>query len=158
MNDLVYIGFITGPFGLKGELKLSSDSNHLDKIFREGNKFYIDNQEYVLKKYHFHKTHLVTFAGYDDINKINDFLKKEVYISKKDLHLQPGEYLYVELLGCKIIDSGKELGIVEDLLCSKNGIFIKCGNLIIPLIDKYLEKVDTSAKIIYVKGSGELIL
>lgn len=158
MDNLVYIGYITGPFGLKGELKVSSESNHLDKIFKIGNKFYINNKEYIIKKYHFHKTHLVTFEGFEDINLINDLLKKDIYVSREELNLQEGEYLYIDLIGCKIIDGSDEIGIVDDLLYNKNTIFIKSGNLIIPIIDKYLEKVDTKEKIIYVKGSKELML
>jgi len=158
MTDLVYIGFITGPFGLKGQLKVSSDSNHLDKIFKIGNKVYIENNEYVIKDYHLHKGHLITLENYDDINKINDLLKKEIYVSRSSLNLKDDEYLYIDLLGCKIIDNNKEIGIVDDLLYNKNIIFIKSDNLIIPIIDKYFESVDTREKIIYVKSSEELIL
>lgn len=158
MTDLVYVGFITGPFGLKGQLKVSSDSNHIDKIFKIGNKIYIDNNEYVIKDYHLHKGHLITLEGYEDINKINDLLKKEIYVSRSSLELSDDDYLYIDLLGCKIIDNEEVIGIVEDLLYNKNTIFIKSGNLIIPIIDKYFEKVDTKEKIIYVKSSKELVL
>ena len=158
MTDLVYVGFITGPFGLKGELKISSESNHLDKVFKEGNILYIEGKEYILKRYHIHKGHLITFEGYEDINKLDPLLKKEVFIKRSSLNLCDDEYLYVELLGCKIVDDGQVIGTVEDLLYNKNNIFIKSDNLIIPIIDKYLEKVDIRKKIIYVKGSKELIL
>ena len=158
MNDLVYVGYITGPFGLKGELKIASESNHLDKIFKEGNLLYIDNNSYIIKRYHFHKTHLITFEGFDDINKVDDLLKKDVYVSRSSLNLNSDEYLYIDLLNCKIIDGTKEIGMVDDLLYNKNTIFLKSGNLIIPIIDKYIEKIDTIKKIIYVKGSKELML
>lgn len=158
MNDLVYVGYITGPFGLKGEVKVSSDSNHLDKIFKVGNVLNIDNQEYIIKKYHFHKTHLLTFEGYEDINKIEELLKKEVFIKRSDIALKNDEYLYADLLNCMIVDNEKEIGTVEDLLYNKNTVFIKSGNLIIPIIDKYFERVDIEKKIIYVKESEELML
>ncbi len=158
MNDLVYVGYITGPFGLKGELKVSSESNHLDKIFKEGNLIYIDNNPYIIKTYHFHKTNLVKFDGYEDINLVDKLLKKEVYVSRSSLDLNSDEYLYIDLLDCKIVDNDQALGQVEDLLYNKNTIFVKSGSLIIPIIDKYIEKVDTNEKIIYVKGSKELML
>ena len=158
MNDLVYIGYITGPFGLKGELKVLSESNHLDKIFKEGNILYIDNNKYVLKKYHFHKNHLLTFDGYEDINKINDLLKKDIYISRSNLNLEDGEYLYIDLLGCQILADGQSFGVVEELLSNKNTIFLKSGNLIVPINEKYIEKVDTKEKIVYGKSIKELQL
>ena len=158
MNDLVYVGYLSSPFGLKGEVKVLSDSNHLDKIFKVGNKFYIDNKEYEIIKYHFHKNHLVTFKNLEDINKLDEILKKDVYISRSSLNLNDDEFLYIDLIGMKIIEDNKEIGVVEDLLYNKNTIFIKCGSLIIPLIEKYLEKVDTKGKMIYVKNSKELVL
>ena len=30
---LLYIGYITGPFGLKGEVKILSETNHKNDIF-----------------------------------------------------------------------------------------------------------------------------
>ena len=40
---LLYIGYITGPFGLKGEVKILSETNHKNDIFKVGNSLYIDN-------------------------------------------------------------------------------------------------------------------
>ena len=57
-----------------------------------------------------------------------------------------------------IVGNEKEIGTVEDLLYNKNTVFIKSGNLIIPIIDKYFESVDIEKKIIYVKESEELML
>ena len=158
MNDLVYVGYISGPFGLKGQLKVITDSNHLDKIFVVKNTLYIDNNPYQIKSYQFHKHHSITFEGYEDINQVDNLIKKDVYIKRCDLNLGINEYLLNDLLGCKIIDNNKEIGNVEDVLLSKHTYFIKSGELIIPMIDKYIERVDTKDKIIYVKGSKELIL
>jgi len=158
MNNLVYVGYISGPFGIKGELKIISDSNHLDKIFKEGNNLIIDNNEYQIIKYHFHKHHLVTFEGFEDINLINDLVKKDVYIKRESINLNDGEYLYADLIGCKIVDDGKKIGVVTDLLYNKKNIYIKSNNLIIPLVSKYFEKLDFENKIVYVKASKELML
>lgn len=159
MDEIFYIGFISGPFGIKGEVKLISDTNFSDKVFKVGNNLYIDDKPYKISNYHIHKNnHLITFEGYEDINKINDLIKKDVYINIKEIDLEDNEYLYIELLGYKIIDDNKELGTVEDILLSKKDFYVKCGNLIIPMIPKYLDRVDKVNKIVYVKNSGELIL
>ena len=44
---LLYIGYITGPFGLKGEVKILSETNHKNDIFKVGNSLYIDNKNVV---------------------------------------------------------------------------------------------------------------
>ena len=159
MNNLIYIGYITGPFGLKGEVKVLSDNNHLDKIFIVGNKLIIDNNEVFIKTCRKHQNYyLITFYGFNDINQINQFLKKDIYISRKDLQLKDDEFLYSEIIGFDIIDTNKKIGVVEELLLNKDTVYIKSDNLIIPLIPKYLEKVDSNTKIVYVKSSRELIL
>lgn len=159
MDNLLYIGFISGCFGLKGELKVISDSNHLDKVFKINNYLYIDNNKYKIINYHMHKNyHLITFEGYDDINKCDNFIKKDVYVNKNDLNLKNDEYLYIELIGFKIVDEGEKIGVVDEILLNKNTTFIKSGNLIIPLNAIYFDRVDTSNQTIYVKNSKELCL
>ena len=159
MDEIYYIGFISGPFGIKGEVKLISDTNLADKVFKVGNKLYIDDVAYKISNYHIHKNnHLITFEGYEDINKLDNFFKKDVYVNIKELNLNDDEYLYVELLGYKIVDNDIELGVVEDILLSKKDFYIKNGNLIIPMIPTYLIKVDKINKIIYVNNTKELRL
>lgn len=159
MDKLISIGFITGPFGLKGELKIISDENHLDKIFKIGNALYIDNNKYIIKTYRLQKNHhLVSFDGFEDINKIENLIKKNVYINKEDLSLENNEYLYIELYDLDIIDNNEIIGKVEEILFNKTTTFIKSGNLIIPMIPKYFDKVDLKNKKVYVKDTKELIL
>ena len=50
MDEIFYIGFISGPFGIKGEVKLISDTNFSDKVFKVGNNLYIDDKPYKIKK------------------------------------------------------------------------------------------------------------
>ena len=159
MNDMIFIGSITGPFGLKGEVKVYCESNHQDKIFNSGMTFYIDDNPYVIKNAHIHKNnYLVLFEGVNDIKDIDNILKKEIYIRREDLNLKDGEYLTSELFGLTIKDSEKNIGIVKEILYNKNNFFIKCDNLIIPLNEKYIEKVDITKQCIYVKDIQELIL
>lgn len=159
MTDLLYLGYISGVFGLKGEVKLITDETHLDKILKPGNHLYIDNKEYTLVNYHYHNNHhLVTFDGFEDINKVDELLKKDVFFKKSEISLKDNEYLYIELIGFDIIDDNQKIGVVEEILFNKKCTFIKSGNLIIPLIDKYFEKVDLANKKIIVNNSKELML
>ena len=154
---MINVGFISGPFGIKGEIKVISNVNHLDKIFKIGNSLYINNQKYIIKNSHIHKNnYLLLFNELDNINKLDNILKKDIYIKREDINLNNNEYLNIELINCKVIDN-KEIGIVKEVLFNKKDLFIKLNNnIIIPLVDKYLVKVDINNKIIYVKNSNEL--
>ena len=154
---MINVGFISGPFGIKGEIKVISNVNHLDKIFKIGNSLYINNQKYIIKNSHIHKNnYLLLFNELDNINKLDNILKKDIYIKREDINLNNNEYLNIELINCRVIDN-KEIGIVKEVLFNKKDLFIKLNNnIIIPLVDKYLVKVDINNKIIYVKNSNEL--
>lgn len=159
MNDLIKIGIISGPVGLKGELKIISQERFQDRLFKVGNRIYINNKEYIIKTSRlFKNNYIISLEGYESINLIDDFLNQEIFIKKSDSFLKKNEYLYSELFGFKIVDNQEEIGIVKEILLNKNNAFIKCNKLIIPLIDKYLELVDLDNKIIYVKNSKELML
>lgn len=159
MDSFYYIGYTSSPFGLKGEIKVISDTNLPEKVFKVGNSLYIDDVPYKIKNYHMHKfNHLVIFEGYDDINKLDPILKRDLYIKIEDLNLPEDEYLYIELIGYQIIDDNNEIGTVDEILLAKKDFYIKSGDLIIPMIDKYLVKVDKDNRKIIVRDSKELIL
>ena len=58
---LLYIGYITGPFGLKGEVKILSETNHKNDIFKVGNSLYIDNKKYIKYKF-IPKSYILAFT------------------------------------------------------------------------------------------------
>lgn len=158
MNDLIYVGYITSFFGLNGEVKIACESNHKDKIFMPNNTLIIDNQEYNIKSYRNHKnSELVSFENLDSINKCEHLLKKEVFIKRKDINLKENEYLYIELLGCSIINDGKVIGKVDELLYNKKNMFIKWDEKIVPIIDNYIDRIDIMNKTIYLKNAQELL-
>ena len=159
MNDLINVGFISGPVGLKGEIKIVSQERFLDRLLKIGNKIYINNNEYLIKTSRlFKNNYIISLDGYDNINLIDCFLQKNIFIKKSESSLNKNEYLYSELFGFKIIDNQKEIGVVQEILLNKNNSFIKSGKLIIPIIDKYIEKIDLDNRIINVKNSKELML
>lgn len=159
MDNNIYIGYLSGPFGIKGEVKLLYENNHFDKVLKKGNKLLINNEPYVIKSVRNHKNnYLVLFEGFEDINLIDGLLKKDVYIKRDDVLLAKDEFFYSDLYDCAIICNTEKIGVVQDVLYNKQGIFIKDGTLIIPLVPKYFDFVDIEAKIIYVKDCKELIL
>lgn len=157
MNDYINVGFLSSPFGLKGEIKVLSNLNHLDKIFKVGNTLRIDNNDYIIKTYRFHKKNVfISFEAYEDINKIDSVLKKEIFIKRSAILLEDNEYLYSDIINAKVISNNKEIGIVEDIMPMEKYPIIRVGKLLIPLNEHFLEKVDIDLKIVYVNFIKEL--
>lgn len=103
MAKKVYIGKTHGPFGIKGEIKLSFESNLKEKVLIKGNRLIIDDISYeIINIRSNNKYELITFKGHEDINLINDLINKEIYFDKESIDLK-GEYFYDELLDRKSV-------------------------------------------------------
>lgn len=154
--DKIYVGFLSSPFGLKGEIKVLSDSNFQERIFKKGSKLYINEKKYIINSSKIiKKNYVIAFEGYDDINQIDFLLKNDIYINKEDYDFKDNEFLYIELLDMQI-DSDMGQFSIDDILLGKKEVFFKCGNLIIPYNEKYIVRIDKASKIIYAKNVGDL--
>ena len=63
--DLVYVGKIVNTHGIKGELRIKSDFERKELVFKIGNKIIIENVEHIIRTYRFHKI-------FDIFNFFND--------------------------------------------------------------------------------------
>jgi 16S rRNA processing protein RimM len=137
MNNLVWVGSSAGPVGLKGEIKIITDINHQDKIFKVNNKLWINNVSYIIKTVReFKHNYIVSFEQFDDINQIDLLLHQDIFMNKEDIGLDKNEFLFSEIINFAIIDNQKKIGVVKEILLNKKDYFIKDGSLIIPMIDK----------------------
>lgn len=156
MENKIYIGYITSYFGLKGEVKVKSDTNNKQKVFAPGNGIFIDNKRYIISKSNLNNKIIIALDGFNSIEDIEPFIKKDIYVTRESINLSDDEYLLSELMGMEIIDNNISLGYVKEILLSKKVNYIKNGNLIIPLDKPYLAKVDVINRKVYVNGSKEL--
>ena len=72
MNNYVFVGKIVNSFGIKGELKIRSDFEYKDRIFKNNFNIFIGNDKLkeVISSYRIHKGYdLITLVGYTNITK-----------------------------------------------------------------------------------------
>jgi len=152
------IGQVTGFHGLKGELKILSDINLKEKVFKIGNILEINNKNLIIKTYRIHKKYdLISFENYEDINLIEDFFNKEVFVDKNNLELKEKEYLEIELIGFKVYENDLFLGKVIDIQKSISYNYIVINNsFLIPLIKEYIIDVNLKEKVIKTKDAKYL--
>ncbi|WRK54850.1 ribosome maturation factor RimM [Coprobacillaceae bacterium CR2/5/TPMF4] len=119
--DKIKVGKIVGTHGLKGEVKIRSNSDFADERFKVGNDLIIksQNQEIVLKiaTVRMHKgNYLVSFENHQNINLIEKYIGSFVYGEKDQSLLDEDEYFYSDLVGMKAVSTeGKEIGIVTSV-------------------------------------------
>ncbi len=151
---LLYVGNITGPFGVKGEVKVLSETNHKNEIFKVGNYLYIDEKKYLITSVKQNpKCEIIKFEGIDDISLTDEILKKEVYVNKDDLNV---DFLTIELINMDVYEKDRYIGKVKEILLSKKYNYLKICDIIVPIIDNFIEKIDFENNVIYVKNMGDL--
>lgn len=116
--EYIYIGKIVNTHGIKGELRIRSDFEYKDRVFKKGFNLYIgkDKIKEEINSYRHHKEfEMVTFIEYNNINQVLKYLKEDVYILKEDLNLNEYEYLEKELIGFSVIKDNEVVGEVIDI-------------------------------------------
>lgn len=153
----VYVGKFLGTHGLKGEIKLKSNFEYIDRILKKGFNFYIgDNKnKEIFSNYRIHKgNYLVVFKGLEDINLIEKYINKKVYVLRDDLNLDANSLVYEDYIGLSCYFNDEFFGMVEDIVDYGRGnyVFIIQGEkeIIIPFSNNFIDKVKDN--IIYFKN------
>ena len=151
--ELNYIGKITQTHGLKGELKIKAETDFIDERFDVGAKvYYKDKDEYKELEVKTHRSmqgyELVSFLGFDDIDKVMFLRNKELYAEKDESLLDEDEYFYSDYIGLDVYQFDLLKGKVKDI----DESFPQCDYLVIetlsgkeklvPFIDEFISEVD----------------
>lgn len=161
LMDLVYVGKIVGTHGIKGELRIRSDFEKKDLVFKVGNKIIIDNSEHIIRSYRYHKIFdMITIDELTNINDVLCFVGKNVYVSRVSLKLRDKDYLLSDLIGLDVVFNDTVYGCVKDY---SNGInpLLKIHfkkNYYIPINSNYIIEVDLVNKRIIVDNIEGLII
>ena len=156
----INVGKIVNTFGIKGELKIVSRFEMPERVFKKGNYLRINNINYRITNARFHHyNYLIEIDDIKDINKVEFLIGNDVYFNEEDLHLSNDEYLISELVGYKVIDNNKEIGIVTDYDNNEINPLIKINDeFYIPIKGEFIDKVDKDNFKIYTKNVEELML
>lgn len=157
--EYIYIGKIVNTHGIKGELRILSDFEYKDRIFKKGFNLYIgkDKIKEEINTYRHHKEfEMVTFNEYNNINQVLKYLKENVYILKEDLNLKDDEYLEKELIGFDVVEESEVVGKVINIekTSPTNKIMeinYKGKKVLLPYHKDFILKLDLQNKKIEVK-------
>lgn len=162
--DFVYVGKIVNTHGIKGELRIKSDFERKELVFKEGVTLYI-GKGFVPEKitsYRKHKDYdMVTFLGYDNINQVLNYKQMDVYVKREDLKLGSNDYLLQDIIGFNVLENGENLGKVKEIVYNGSSILLYVEaekNFYIPYNDEYIKKVNLKEKNIEVYNAKDLII
>lgn len=159
--DLVYVGKIVNTHGIKGELRIRSDFEKKDLVFKVGGRIIIDKEEHIIRSYRVHKVFdMITIDELDNINDVLCYVGKNVYVSRDSLKLSKKDYLLSDLIGLNVVFNDKVYGIVKDYSNDLNPLLqIEYDtNYFIPINSNYIIDVDLENKKIIVDDILGLII
>ena len=162
MKKYVYVGNIVGTHGIKGEIRIISDSEIKLQVFKPDFNIYIGplKEKHKIISYRHHKNfEMITLEGFDNINDVLKFKNLSVYASRDDLKID--DYLLEDLYDLEIIEDNISLGKVIDVIKNGTNILLKVSGtktFYIPKVDEYIIKIDLDNKKIIVKNTRGLML
>ena len=122
----VYIGKVVNTHGIKGEIRILSNFEYKDKVFKINNKLIIGDKSYEIKSHRIHKGYnMVTLDDYNNINDVLFLLKKDVYFDQDSLLLDDDEVLDSELMTYKVINNDRVGEVLEVFFASETNKIIR---------------------------------
>lgn len=153
MEDLLKVGVITTTHGVRGEVKVfpttDGPERFLDLAYvlldtgRELKKLDIKNVKF------FKNLAILKFDGVDNINDIEKYKGRELWIPREDgQELEEDEYYIADLLGMKVVlEDGTEFGTLKDVMeTGANDVYVidsrDHGEVLLPAIRECILDVD----------------
>ena len=174
MRKYLRIGKIISLHGIKGEIKVFPTTDDI-KRFDDLKKFYIvdsydaddkifenaDEYEKTDVKY-IKNTCILKIKGYDKIEQSTKLIGKNIYVDRDNaIKLNSNEYFIIDLMGLNCYLKDKLIGNVKDIMKTKaNSILVidyDNKDLLVPLVDDFIKKIDIEKSIISIKTIEGLI-
>jgi 16S rRNA processing protein RimM len=168
-EDLLLIGKVVRPHGLKGLLRIISYADSPDTFLKAGAVFLGDGSGKPLKYGIISITPgkkflLLHLEGLDSLEKAEAYRGGNVYIEKGVPARSDGEYYWYEIIGLPVfLDTGKRIGIIRrivpgaghDIYVVQEGV----KEILIPAVHEVIREVDLKkGKVIITEMEGLLDL
>ena len=152
--EYIYIGKIVNTHALKGEVRIISNFEYKDRVFKKGNILYLgeDKSSENILTYRKHKMYdMVSFEGIDNINDVLKYKGSKVYIDSSILNLSDDELLEDEILELNVYLDNKNIGKITEYRNDNGNKMIRVNNKFIPFNKKFISKIEKHDKIIVMK-------
>tara|TARA_Y100001970_G_C14121123_1_gene796352 strand:+ start:290 stop:778 length:489 start_codon:yes stop_codon:yes gene_type:complete len=159
-QNLIVVGKINGPWGIKGFVKFTPNINELG-LYEINNTFYLDNQKTELLE-------IVTqnkkkYLRFTSINNRNDAEE----IAGKILAIDPRDFRHINFtqnnenrIGMQVRSKDSIIGIIEQIIqTGANDVFVvqtQSGELLVPDIDDYIVSIDEGDNLMIIQNEDGL--
>ena len=154
-----YLGKIVNTHGIKGEVRILSDVDFKNIVFKKGFNLYIGSNKIkeTINTYRVHKNFdMVTFEGINNINDVLKYKGENIYILKDDIGSTITDEDYIGLS----VYTDKYIGKVTSILKGYNDILVienETKKYMVPKLDNFIKNIDFDKKEIYIENIKGLI-
>jgi 16S rRNA processing protein RimM len=152
MEDLLQVGIITSPHGVRGEVKVFPTTDDVRR-FKKLKSVILDTgkekKELEIESVKFFKQMVILkLQGIDNMDDAQPLRQKSLYVTRANaVRLRKDEYFIADLIGLRVIDENEtELGCLKDVLeTGANDVYViemKNGQeLLLPAIKECILEV-----------------
>lgn len=157
--NLKRLGVIVNTHGIKGEVRIISNFEYKDRVFKVGNSIYLNNNEELkIDSYRKHKNYdMITFNNITDIRDVLRYKGQNVYYDKDKLVLNDNEYLDDDLINLDAYYNNTLIGKIDNIELNGNKKLFVINNKLIPYNDNFIESIDIPNNKIILKNLEGLI-
>lgn len=154
--DLISIGIIQKPHGIRGEVKVFPKTDFISERFKKGQEILLDlngkRSAQVIETVRMHKgSVLVKFKGLDTLNDVEFFHKGELFIEREELHELPeDEFYFVDIVGCDAYVDNDKIGEVVEIIETPAHPVIRVKtaerDVLVPFVERFIAAVSIEDK------------
>jgi 16S rRNA processing protein RimM len=152
-KDLLPIGKVVRPHGVKGKIKLEYFGEDVHR-FPPSREVFIEVKAGRLQSYEVLETIpqpprlILHLKGIEKREQVESLIGKEVLIKREVLpHVEEGEYYWMDLLGMSVETAGgKKIGRVKEIFSTgANDVYVvegKRGEILLPATEEVIQSID----------------
>lgn len=152
----IQVGRLVNTHGLRGEVKVLSQSDFKEERFKKGSTLFIGDILVTVKSHRVHKNFdLLTFEEFNHINQVEKYKGTPLFVDAETIgDLKEDEFYYHELEGMQVSDGSSVIGSVLEVRENPGNdlLVVKTPNktILIPFVSEIVKDVNKEENTIIV--------
>jgi len=171
-EQLLHIATIGKTVGIHGDMKFHDKSDFPEQFFNGASFFTNLKKNITLNDVNLERG-IIKIAGINTIEDAKKYTNAKLFTTRdetrKNCHLEDGEFFWFDLEDCEVVEDGKVLGIVDDIdrINASNYLNIKTNEklisegfaktFLVPFSEPFKVSVDIDKKIITLSGAMDIL-
>ncbi|MDO4670856.1 MAG: ribosome maturation factor RimM [Aerococcus sp.] len=166
MTTFYLVGKIVNTQGLKGELRVLSQTDFPEERFKVGSQLTIFDQKQAVKVVEIDRHRkqknfdIVHFKGLDHINDVESFKGMTLQVTEENRQddLEADTFYYDDIIGLSVYDTAeREIGTIRSIMAlGANDVWVvqrkdNGKELLLPVIQDVVKQVDLSAQCVVIE-------